>query len=167
MNKAKFIEDTVKSTLESLAIEYEWIEVDPDFADTASFCKKYGFGMDKSGNTIILASKRGEKKYSACIVLGTDRLDVNKKVRDLMGVSRLSFANADEIMYLTGMMVGGVTPFGLPNSLPIYIDATIMSKDYVILGGGSRSGKIKISPSALLNIRSAKVIEGLSMPTTS
>ena len=163
MNKAKFIEDTVKSTLESLAIEYEWIEVDPDFADTASFCKKYGFGMDKSGNTIILASKRGEKKYSACIVLGTDRLDVNKKVRSLMEVSRLSFANADETMHLTGMMIGGVTPFALPESLPIYVDAMIMDLEYVILGGGSRSGKLKIAPSALLNIPSASVIEGLSM----
>ena len=95
MNSAAFIEGTVKSTLDNMDIEYEWIEVDPDFADTASFCKKYGFGMDKSGNTIILASKRGEKKYSACIVLGTDRLDVNKTVRNLMGVSRLSFANAE------------------------------------------------------------------------
>ena len=116
MNSTAFIESTVKSTLDNLDIDYEWIEVDPDFADTASFCKKYGFGLDKSGNTIILASKRGEKKYSACIVLGTDRLDVNKTVRNLMGVSRLSFANADETMHLTGMMIGGVTPFGLPKS---------------------------------------------------
>ena len=165
MQRAEDIDERVKSTLKHMKVEYEWIEVEPDFADTASFCKKYGFGMDHSGNTIIVASKRGEKKYSACIVLGKDRLDVNKKVRSLMSVSRISFANADETMHLTGMMIGGVTPFGLPESLPIYIDATIMNLDYVILGGGSRSGKIKISPSALLNITSATVIEGLSIPT--
>ena len=157
------IEQQVKSTLESMGVEYEWIEVDPDFAETAEFCEKYGFRMDHSGNTIIVASKRGEKKYSACIVLGTDRLDVNKKVRSLMDVSRLSFANADETMALTGMMIGGVTPFTLPKSLPIYVDAMIMDLEYVILGGGSRSGKLKIPPSALLNIPAARVIEGLSM----
>ena len=163
MRAAEDIEQQVKSTLESMNVEYEWIEVDPDFADTAAFCEKYGFRMDHSGNTIIVASKRGEKKYSACIVLGTDRLDVNKKVRSLMEVARLSFASADETMHLTGMLIGGVTPFALPASLPIYVDAMIMDVDYVILGGGSRSGKLKVSPSTLLNIPAASVVEGLSM----
>ena len=164
MRSSEDIEQQVKSTLESMdAVEYEWIEVDPDFADTAEFCEKYGFPMDHSGNTIIIASTRGEKKYSACIVLATDRLDVNRKVRSLMEVSRLSFANADETMHLTGMMIGGVTPFALPASLPIYVDSMIMDLDYVILGGGSRSGKLKVSPSVLLNIPAASVVEGLSM----
>jgi prolyl-tRNA editing enzyme YbaK/EbsC (Cys-tRNA(Pro) deacylase) len=157
------IEQHVKLTLESMKVNYGWIEVDPDFAETAAFCQEYGFPMDHSGNTIIISSKRGERKYSACIVLGTDRLDVNRKVKNLMGVSRLSFANAEETTDLTGMMIGGVTPFGLPESLPIYVDAMIMDLDYVILGGGSRSVKIKVSPSSLLSIPSASVIKGLSM----
>ena len=145
-------------------VEYEWIAVDPSFADTAECCEKYGLRMDHSGNTIIIASKRGEKRYSACIVLGTERLDVNKKVRSLMEVSRLSFADADETMHLTGMMIGGVTPFALPESLPIYVDAMIMDLDYVILGGGSRSGKLKVPPTALLNIPTTSVVQGLSIP---
>ena len=163
MNNSERIERQVKSTLEGLGVKYEWVEVHPEFADTVAFCEKYGFPMDHSGNTIIVASKRGEKKYSACIVLGTCKLDVNKKVRSLMDVSRLSFANAGETMDLTGMMIGGVTPFGLPESVPIYIDAMIMDLDYVILGGGNRSWKLKIPPESLLGIPTAHVIEGLSI----
>ena len=163
VRRTEEIEQGIKSMLKSMEVEYEWIKVDPDFADTAAFCDMYGFRMDHSGNTIIVASKRGEKKYSACIVLGTDRLDVNKTVRNLMKVSRLSFANADETMILTGMMIGGVTPFALPELLPVYIDVMVMDLDYVILGGGSRSGKIKVSPSALLKIPGARVVKGLSM----
>ena len=162
MDQAEDIERRVRVSLETLGIAYEWIEVDPDFADTAACCERYGFRMDHAGNTIIVASKRGEKKYSACIVLGTHRLDVNKKVKGLMDVSRLSFANADETIALTGMMIGGVTPFALPVSLPVYIDSMIMSLDYVILGGGSRSGKLKVAPAALLGIPAARVIESLS-----
>ena len=164
MDETEHIEQQLKLTLESLQAVYEWIEVDPNFADTTEFCEKYGFSLGNSGNTIIIASKRGEKKYSACIVLGTCRLDVNKKVRGLMGVPRLSFANAEETMALTGMMIGGVTPFNLPESVPIYIDAMIMELDYVILGGGSRSGKLKISPSELLHIPNASVVKDLSIP---
>ena len=53
MCAAEGIEQQVKATLENMNVEYEWIEVDPDFADTAAFCERYGFRMDHSGNTII------------------------------------------------------------------------------------------------------------------
>ena len=41
-------------------------------------------------------------------------------------------------MALTGMMIGGVTPFGLPSDLPIYADAKLSGLDYVIIGGGKQ-----------------------------
>lgn len=163
MRNTEEIEAYVKSTLHSLQVDYQWIEVDPEYADTAICCEKYGFEISNTGNTIIVASKRGEKKYSACIVRGTEKLDVNRKVRELMGVSRLSFANADDTLNLTQMMIGGVTPFGLPESLPIYIDEVIMGLEYVILGAGSRSAKLIISPESLLKIPNTNVIKDLSV----
>ena len=162
MLSSEEIEINLKETLRNLEVIYEWIEVDPEYADTAEFCERYGFTMEESGNTIIVASKRGEKKFAACIVLGTDRLDVNKKVRNLMQVSRLSFANSENTMELTGMMIGGVTPYMLPDSIPLYIDSKIMNLESIILGGGSRSGKLRLSPKELLKIPSAEIIEGLS-----
>ena len=95
------IEARVVSTLNDLGIEHDLIQIDPDFADTAEFCEKYGYTLEGSGNTIIVASKRGAKKYCACIVQGSARLDVNKTVKKLMGVSRASFASAEETMELT------------------------------------------------------------------
>ena len=162
MLSSEEIETNLKETLRNLEVIYEWIEVDPEYADTAEFCERYGFTMEESGNTIIVASKRGEKKFAACIVLGMDRLDVNKKVRNLMQVSRLSFANSENTMELTGMMIGGVTPYMLPDSIPLYIDSKIMDLESIILGGGSRSGKLRLSPKELLKIPSAEIIEGLS-----
>ena len=43
-------------------------------------------------NTITVASKRRSAAYCTRIVWGCDLLDVNKRVRGLMGVSRASFA---------------------------------------------------------------------------
>jgi len=157
------IETKVKKRLEELSIIYEWVPVDPSFADTAEFCEKYGYSMEESGNTIIVASKRGALKYAACIVLGVDRLDVNKKVRKLMEVSRLSFANAEATTNLTGMIIGGVTPFGLPEDLPVYVDSKVMVTSRLILGGGSRSGKIVLTPKELLKDPAIQVIDGLSI----
>ncbi len=59
--------------------------------------------MEQSGNTIIVASKKEPKVFVACVVLATTRLDVNKRVRKLMGVSKASFASAEEMKVITGM----------------------------------------------------------------
>ena len=163
MERTKEIEARVVSTLEYLKIAYETFEIDPNFADTAAFCEKYGFSMRESGNTILVASKRGNKKYSACIVRATDRLDVNHTVKRLMEVSRASFASADETTELTGMMIGGVTQFALPENVPIYVDLRILELDSVILGSGSRSSKLKMAPSELRKTPNIHFIEGIGI----
>jgi len=152
----------VRRTLEALALPYEIVEIDPDFADTAAFCERYGFPMEQSANTIIVGSKKEPRQYSACVVMATTRLDVNHVVRKLMGVSRLSFATAEETMALTGMMIGGVTVFALPADVPIYVDDALVGLDYVILGGGNRSTKVKISPDVFTRLPGTQIIKGLA-----
>ena len=115
-------EEIVIVALQKLDVSYELIDIDPNFADTAAFCEKYGYPAERSCNTIIVASKKEPKRYVACVVLAHTRLDVNKRVTKLMDVSKASFASADEMVALTGMQVGGVTPFSLPAGLPLYID---------------------------------------------
>jgi prolyl-tRNA editing enzyme YbaK/EbsC (Cys-tRNA(Pro) deacylase) len=159
------IEHRVNRVLEGLGLPYERLPIDPAYADTAAFCERYGIPPDHAGNTIIVASKKEPRQYAACLVTATSRLDVNHAVRSLMGVSRVSFASADETMALTGMMIGGVTVFALPPELPIYVDDKLMALDWVILGSGSRSSKIRISPEALRCLPNARIVPGLSLDT--
>jgi prolyl-tRNA editing enzyme YbaK/EbsC (Cys-tRNA(Pro) deacylase) len=156
------IEQRVRQTLDGLGVPYEMVPIDAAFADTAAFCERYGFPLDHSVNTIIVASKKEPKQYCACLVLATTRLDVNHTVRKLMDMSRVSFASAEDTVQLTGMMIGGVTVFALPESLPIYVDAQILALDYVILGGGSRSLKIKVSPDVFKRLSQVRIVGGLS-----
>jgi len=153
-------EQMVRSSIEALGVPYEAIEIDPAFADTAAFCERYGYPLERSCNTIIVASKKEPKQFVACVVLAHTRLDVNKRVTKLMGVSKASFASADEMMALTGMQVGGVTPFSLPPGISLCIDARTPPLDWVILGGGGRRLKIKISPAVFQKL-GAEVVEGL------
>jgi prolyl-tRNA editing enzyme YbaK/EbsC (Cys-tRNA(Pro) deacylase) len=161
------IEERVDEVLAGLGLPYEVVRIDPAYADTAQFCERYGFPMEQSANTIIVGSKKEPRQYAACVVKATTRLDVNHTVRKLMGVPRLSFATAEETMALTGMMIGGVTIFALPEDLPIYVDEALTSCPYVILGGGSRSTKIKIVPEVFTRLPGARVIAGLATPVSS
>ena len=156
------IQGLVETYLKDYNIAHEIIEIDPDFADTAAFCDKYNYPIENSGNTIIVASKKEPKSYVACLVLASYKLDVNKRVKKLMEVSKVSFASAEDTKNLTGMMIGGVTIFGLPNNLPIYLDDKLFGLDYLIVGSGSRSTKVKINPEELKKIPNTIVISDLS-----
>ncbi len=159
MNK---IETTVINFLDSTGVPYEVMEIDPDFADTAQFCEKYNVPLENSANTIIVASKKKPKTYTASVVRATHRVDVNHVIKPMMDVGKISFARAEETAELTGMMIGGVTPLALPPELPIYVDDGLMKLDYIILGGGSRSIKIKISADIFNSVPNATIVEGLT-----
>ena len=153
----------VVEALASLAITHEIIPCDPAFADTAEFCREYGYPLETSANTIIVTSTRGEKIYSACLVQASTKLNVNHVVKRLMGASRLSFASADETRELTGMEIGGVTVFGLPVGLPLYADEALKSQPYIIVGSGNRMSKVKIIPTDLAKIPNCSFINDLSI----
>jgi prolyl-tRNA editing enzyme YbaK/EbsC (Cys-tRNA(Pro) deacylase) len=153
--------------LSGLGVAYELFPCDPALADTAQFCAAYGFALDESANTIVVVGKSEPRVYAACVVLAPHRLDVNKTVRTRLASRKASFAAADETRDLTGMEIGGVTPFGLPHDLPIWVDAAVMARPRVVLGGGSRSWKVIASPSILLALPNVTVVEGLAAPAPS
>ena len=161
------IHRSILSFIEASGVEHELMACDPELADTAVFCERYGFPLDNSVNTILIKAKTGGERFAVCVLLATTRLDVNRVVRKRIEARRVSFASAEETRALTGMEIGGVTPICLPEDLPLWVDARIMERPYIILGGGNRSSKIKISPRIFEHVASATIIDGLAkLPST-
>jgi len=158
------LDPRVLAALRANGISYSVLACDPDLADTAAFCEHYGFALEQAANTILVASKKVDPpRYAVCVVLGTTRLDVNRKVSELLAVKRLSFADAEITRELTGMMIGGVTAFGI-DGIPTYVDAAVMSQQQIVMGGGNRSSKLLLAPAELLKIPAVAVVEGLAHP---
>jgi len=155
---------TVIEALEAVSADFEPMECDPELADTAAFCEHYGIPPDQSANAIMLASKRPQGVHALFLVLATTRLDVNRMGRDLMAVKKVSFAPPEMTAELTGMVMGGVTPFGLPDDLPLFVDSAVLDHPWVIVGGGSRDMKIKVDPQVFTRLPNTTVVEGLAAP---
>ena len=156
------VESSVLAALDAAGVEYEIVPCDPELADTAAFCEHYGYAPEDSANTIVVASKREPKRYVACVVLATTRLDVNGTVKRRLGAGKVSFASAEETAALTGMQIGGVTALALPADLPLWVDAAVMARPRIILGGGSRSMKVHVPPAVFERLPSVEVVEGLA-----
>jgi prolyl-tRNA editing enzyme YbaK/EbsC (Cys-tRNA(Pro) deacylase) len=156
-------DQSVLDSMRSLGIAYEEMPCDPALADTARFCEAYGIPLEKSANTILVASRRPEGQVVACLVLATTRLDVNGVVRRRMGVKKASFANAEQTMELTGMAIGGVTVFGLPDQVPVWVDPRVLENDWIVIGAGTRSAKIRLDPAQLSGLDGFEVVPGLAL----
>ena len=158
------LDPRVRASIEQYRIICDVLACDPELADTAAFCAHYGFALETAANTILVASKKVDPpKYAVCVVLGTTSLDVNHTVRELLDVKRLSFADGDTTIARTGMMIGGVTAFGI-DGLPLYIDAAVMAQPRVVMGGGNRSSKVVLAPAELRKLPGATVVDGLAKP---
>ncbi len=157
------IQQRIHAFLDGSKLDYEVMACDPELADTAVFCERYGIPLENSVNTLLVKAKTGGERFAACVLLANTRLDVNRVVRKRLEARRVSFASADETRALTGMEIGGVTPVCLPPELPLWIDQRVMEAEYVILGGGNRESKIKISPRIFEQVPSGTIIDGLAM----
>lgn len=157
-------EAAVRRQLAELGVEHEIVPCDPALADTAQFCAHYGYALEDSANAILVVGKSDPPRYALCVVLASTRLDVNRTVRRRLEVRRASFASPEETVALTGQAIGGVTPFGLPPDLPVWVDSRVMGRPRVVLGGGSRSCKVVAPPATLLALpNKVEVVEGLAV----
>ncbi len=140
-------------------------EIDPQFSDTASFCKEYGVTPEQCANCVIIEAKRGEnKEFAACIILASTRADVNGLARRTLDARKASFASMDQAVSETSMEYGAITPIGLPAEWRILVDSKVIETDYVIIGSGIRKSKLVIPGKVLVQIPNVTVLEGLGNP---
>lgn len=152
----------VAAYLDSESLEYQAMDCDPDLADTAEFCAAYDIPLDKSANAILVASKKPPGLYALCLLLATTRLDVNGVVRKRLGARKVSFASADETLAKTDQAIGGVTVFGIPEDVPIWVDSAVLKKDWVIVGAGTRTAKVRIDPEVFRSHGRYEVVDSLA-----
>jgi prolyl-tRNA editing enzyme YbaK/EbsC (Cys-tRNA(Pro) deacylase) len=156
------VDPSVQAVLDGIDAGWEIVACDPALADTANFVEAYGYSLEDSANTIVVIGKSNPPRYAACVVLANTRLDVNRAVKQKIG-ARASFASGEEVDRMTGMTIGGVTPIGI-TEIPIWVDARVMTREKIILGGGNRSSKILTPPKIFLALPNAEVVEGLALP---
>jgi prolyl-tRNA editing enzyme YbaK/EbsC (Cys-tRNA(Pro) deacylase) len=139
------------------------VDTDPEVADTAAFCERYGVTMEQSANCVVVAAKRGgETTLAACVVLAHTRADVNGVLRRHLGARKASFAPREAAVAESGMEFGGITPIGLPQTWPLLLDRAVLDVPWAVIGSGVRRSKILVPGKTLSELPGAEIIEGLA-----
>jgi Cys-tRNA(Pro) deacylase len=113
--------------------------------------------------TIVV--RRGDGDYLFVLVPAGRRFDW-PRLRDHLGVRRLTLPDADEARAATGYERYTITPFGSTKAWPVIVDAAIVDQPIVSVGGGAFGVNIHLRPDGLVRALEADVVE-VSTPETS
>jgi prolyl-tRNA editing enzyme YbaK/EbsC (Cys-tRNA(Pro) deacylase) len=140
------------------------VEIDPAVSDTATTQEVFGLSMDTLANCVIVGGKReGTERIAACLILATDRADINNMVKRSLDVRKASFLPQDRAVELSGMEYGGITPIGLPQHWPILVDRRVVDTEVVVIGSGVRRSKILLPGQVVSRLAGVRVIDHLSL----
>jgi Cys-tRNA(Pro) deacylase len=115
-----------------------------------------GIGVGQLIRTLVV--RRGEDDYLFVLVPGGLSIDW-PKLRSHLGVSRLSLPDAEEALAATGYERGAITPFGSTTSWPVIVDATVVGKGRIALGGGAHGVNIHVDADELIETLGANVAD--------
>jgi Cys-tRNA(Pro)/Cys-tRNA(Cys) deacylase len=72
-----------------------------------------------------------------------------KRLRERLGVTRISMASEAEVLEATGYVRGAVTPLGLPHPIRILADDSVFRSAEISIGSGVRGVAIILKPTDL------------------
>ena len=91
-----------------------------------------------------------EDKYAMVLIAGPFQVSW-QALRKHFNQSRLTMASPDKVIQITGYEIGAVSPFGLPQPLPILVDETVLSQPSISIGSGIKGTTILMTTDNLMN----------------
>jgi prolyl-tRNA editing enzyme YbaK/EbsC (Cys-tRNA(Pro) deacylase) len=145
---------SVRAFFQARAPDIKIIETDDSSSTVELAAQAHHVEPAQIAKTICLAV--GEKTL-LIVTSGTARLD-NRKVKDVLG-GKGRMLNAEQVLAVTSHPVGGVCPFGLPSSLPIYCDISLRRFREVVPAAGSTNAAVRIATDRLAELTNATWID--------
>ena len=108
--------------------------------------------------------RRADDDYLFVLVPAGRRFDW-PKLRELLGVRRMTLPDADEARRVTGYERYTITPFGSSRAWPVVVDAAIVGEPVVSIGGGGFGINLHLAPADLVATLHATTAD-VSQPET-
>lgn len=99
-----------------------------------------------------------EDEFALVLAAGPGQISW-KKLRKILGRSRITMATDEEVFSVTGYKVGMVGPFGLAKQVKIMIEAGVLKEEEISIGSGMRDTAVILKSADLhLALNGAEVV---------
>ncbi len=121
-------------------------------AEYAAFAT--GFSLERTVKTLVLAA--GPGRYVLALVPGDRQVDL-RQLAALLAVKRVQMADSAAAERLSGYRVGGISPFGFKQKLPVVMDASLLAHESILINAGRRGTMLRMDPSVLRDALDCRV----------
>lgn len=140
--------------LDQLKVNYRLLEYnyDEDDLSAANAAQQLGVPADHIFKTLVA---RGDKTGVITVSIpGDHELDLKALAR-LSGNKKVELIALKELQPLTGYLRGAVSPLGMKNAYPYFLDLEVEKFPEVIVSAGARGLQIALAPADLARATSA------------
>lgn len=140
--------------LKQRRISYALIKYDHQEKGAAFAARATGFSLEQTVKTLVIESDR--KSYCLVLMPADRQLDF-KKLAKVLGVKRTAMVDTATAERLTGYLVGGISPFGVKQLLPVLMERDIQSQAEILINAGQRGVMLRIKPQDVIDALNCRV----------
>ena len=142
--------------LEQKKIPFEVVKYDHEEKGAEFASKASGFPLERTVKTLVV--DLGEKQYTLVLMPGDKQLSM-KRLASLCGVKRAAMADTRTAERITGYLVGGISPFGTRQKLPVVMEESILKFEEILINAGQRGTMLLMAPEDIKKAVVAKVAD--------
>jgi Cys-tRNA(Pro)/Cys-tRNA(Cys) deacylase len=149
------IETPATTAIAAFGVEHRVVRT-PRAGSAEEAAELQGIPLAALLRTIVV--RRGDDDYLFVLVPAGRRFDW-PRLREHLGVRRLTLPDADEARDVTGYERYTITPFGSARVWPVIVDATVLGQPVVSVGGGAFGVNLHLRPDDLVQALHADVVD--------
>jgi Cys-tRNA(Pro)/Cys-tRNA(Cys) deacylase len=131
-------------------MEYEHREKGALYASQA-----IGLPLEQTAKTLIV--QLSDRRHLVVLMPGNKTIPF-KELAKTYAVKRASMVDTATAERLSGYQVGGISPFGMSQSLPVAIDSDLLAFCDIAVNGGKRGVMLLMSPQDIVELTEANVL---------
>ena len=133
--------------LNQKGIHFEVVEYVHEEKGAMFAAEAMGFPLERTIKTLVV--DLGRKRYIIVLMPGDKNVDLKSLAR-AYSVQRAAMADMSTAERLTGYLVGGISPFGTKQDLPVVMEASLLKFDKVAINAGERGVMLIMDPKDIL-----------------
>ena len=151
--------ESVRAWIAENAPDLEIMQMTASTATVAEAAETLGVEPARIAKTLAV---RVKDEVFLLVTRGDARLD-NQKTKQEFG-ARPRMLGPEETLALTGHPVGGVCPFGLASSLPVFLDVSLKPFDEVYPAGGALNVSVRVTPERMFDLVGVRWVDACRLP---